>query len=108
MKDIVSTLESLPSFGRIDWHQADIAHVAEGPKGGISGTATVLHQTKIVVAGGFIPGGDGTGEPGDRTSRWCHAYDLVTGSWEHLTDLPFRREYLRGVLAGETLYLVPQ
>ena len=106
MKEIQERIAHLPLFGTVEWSQETIPHVADGPKGGISGIAAAVHGGRIYVAGGFIPAGDGTDEPGSRTSRWVHEYDPAAGTWARLTDLPVRREYLRGIVADDVLYLL--
>jgi len=104
--DAERTIRNLPVCGSITWQQASMPHIAPGPEGGISGMCPVVHDGKIYVAGGFIPDGDGSGEPGDRTSKWLHEYDPGTGAWTALTDMPFRREYHRCIADGSTMYLL--
>ncbi|QDU47341.1 N-acetylneuraminate epimerase precursor [Symmachiella dynata] len=96
----------LPTFGTIKWETTKLPWVEEGPYAGISGVAMDVHNGKIVVAGGFIPGGDETDDRTSRkTSRWCWVYDPATDKWSQLADAPDRREYGRGLCAGDNFYV---
>ena len=71
----------LPSFGSIAWETHRLPWVDDGPDAGISGVAMATHGGKIFVVGGFIPGGDETGDPiSRRTSRWTWVYDPAGNS----------------------------
>jgi hypothetical protein len=98
---------SLPFFGTITWETRLLPWVEEGPYGGISGMAMVDHGGKIYLVGGFIPAGDETkDEESRRTSRWTWMFDPVTDAWTRLADAPMRREYTRGIVSEDALYLV--
>ena len=96
----------LPSFGRIEWTVGSLPFVDPGPSAGISGMAMVAHDGQIYLAGGFIPGGDETTDPGRRTSRWTYRYTPQTKDWTRLADMPGRREYVRGIAADDAIYVV--
>ena len=95
----------LPVLGAIDWEEPcpTMPHIAPGPSAGISGMVMVVFEGKIVMAGGFIPAGD---ENGERTSQWVHQYDPATREWRRLSDMPIRREYVRGVVSGDAIYVM--
>ena len=95
----------LPVLGRIRWERpcATIPFVPPWPSGGLSGMVTVPFEGKIIVAGGFIPAGD---ENKKRTSQWVHRYDPATKQWTRLSDMPIRREYLRGAVCGKAIYIM--
>ncbi len=96
----------LDLFASIQWKTQKLPWVDEGPYAGISGTAMVVHAGKIYVVGGFIPGGDETDDSASRrTSRWCWVYDPQNDRWSRLPDAPIRREYTRGTVAGDALFL---
>ncbi|MAT15123.1 MAG: hypothetical protein CMJ46_07615 [Planctomyces sp.] len=99
--------ESLPKFGAIGWEVHHLPWVTDGPDAGISGTAMATDGLRLLVAGGFIPGGDGTEtKKTNRTSHWAWSYDPVTDSWFPLPNMPGRREYTRGVVAAEAFYVL--
>lgn len=105
--DVPSAYADLPSFGSIIWETRRLPWVDEGPYAGISGVAMAPHGGKIYVVGGFLPGGDETDDRSSRrTSRWTWVYDPAKGAWERLADAPNRREYTRGIVAGDALYLI--
>lgn len=105
--DIPAAYSDLPSFGSIEWDTERLPWVEEGPYKGISGAAMVVHHGKFYVVGGFIPGGDETNDTASRrTSRWAWEYDPVADSWKRLPDAPVRREYTRGIVAGDRFYLI--
>jgi len=95
----------LPTLGEIQWEAPcpAIPHIKPGPGGGISGMVMVPFEGKIIMAGGFIPAGD---ENGERTSQWVHEYDPQTRKWRRLSDMPIRREYVRGVVSGDAIYVM--
>ncbi|MGC9319509.1 MAG: kelch repeat-containing protein, partial [Armatimonadota bacterium] len=97
--------DDLPVLASVEWEEpcARIPYVEPGPSAGISGMAMVQFQGGIILAGGFIPGGD---EEGARTSRWVHRYDPETGQWQRLGMMPIRREYVRGMATGDAVYIV--
>jgi len=104
---VPEALSSLPSFGTITWETTHMPQVGEGPYAGISGTGMVEIGGRIYIAGGFIPGADGSGdEKSQKTSRWTFCYDPATKSWTQLADMPFRREYTRAVAANGKMYLM--
>ena len=101
------TLADLPLFGAIEWRTTKLPWVADGPYAGISGVGMVAVDGRIYVAGGFIPGGDGSEDAAShRTSRWTWRYDPAEDAWEQLPDAPIRREYVRAIAAGNRIYLV--
>lgn len=103
---IPDSISSLPKFGAIEWETTHLPWVAEGPYDGISGTAMDVLDGKIYVMGGFMPGGDGSGDPySDRSSRSCWQYDPDTKAWTQMADAPVRREYVRGVAAEGKFYI---
>ncbi|MCA9425591.1 MAG: hypothetical protein KC994_10985, partial [Candidatus Omnitrophica bacterium] len=105
--DLPEDYSSLPLFGSIEWETQRLPWVEEGPYAGISGVAMAVHDGKIYVVGGFIPGGDETEDAASRrTSRWTWVYDPNSGSWDRLADAPFRTEYTRGIVAEDSLYLI--
>ena len=78
---IPDAVSALPHFGSIEWTVTHLPWVAEGPYEGISGAGMVEIGGKIYVAGGFIPGGDDSGDKASyKTSRWTWRYDPATGS----------------------------
>ncbi len=97
---------AVPSFGHIDWTLDTIPWVAPGPDAGISGHAQVAIGGKIYLAGGFIPAGDGSGDPAQRTSKWTYCYDPSTQQWTQLADMPERREYTRGIATNDAMYVI--
>ena len=99
-------LRALPSFGRVEWTAAEVPRVAPGPEGGISGMGFAAEEGQIYLAGGFIPGGDGSTDRSRRTARAAERYDTRTSSWTKLPDLPVRREYTRAIAAGSAIYVV--
>jgi len=100
-------ISRLPSFGTITWKTRRLPWVKEGPYAGISGASMSVHDGKIYVAGGFIPGGDDSGDlSSSRTSRWTWLYNPETDSWTQLPNAPFRREYTRSTVSGNSLYLI--
>jgi len=103
--DLPEAYSQLPKFGAIEWKTEQLPWVKEGPYAGISGVAMDVHDGRIVVVGGFIPGGDETDDRASRkTSRWAWIYDTDSGEWTRLENAPDRREYCRGIAAGETFY----
>jgi len=97
----------LPLFGSIEWETRRLPWVEEGPYAGISGAGMVSSGDQIYVAGGFIPAGDGSGDTDShRTSRWTWRYDTSNDTWHQLPDAPVRREYTRGIIADDALYLI--
>jgi Kelch motif/Galactose oxidase, central domain len=100
-------IKDMSSFGSITWKTEKLPWVKEGPYAGISGASMSVHNGKIYVVGGFIPGGDGSGDlNSNRTSRWAWAYHPESNEWKQLPDAPFRREYTRSILTGDKLYLI--
>ncbi len=96
----------LPTFGAIAWETEKLPWVDEGPYAGISGVAMDVWDDKIVLAGGFIPGGDETADRASRkTSRWSWLYDAAGNTWTQLAHAPDRREYARGLVADDTFYV---
>lgn len=105
--DLPAAYTQLPSLGSIHWEVRRLPWVEEGPYAGISGMAMTTHDGKIYVVGGFIPGGDETSKKlSRRTSRWAWRYDPQSDEWSRLADAPFRREYTRGITAGDKIYLI--
>jgi hypothetical protein len=103
---VPAEITDLPRFGAIDWTVTQLPWVGEGPYEGISGAGMVAIGGQIYVVGGFIPGGDGSGdEASHRTSRWTWRYDPATGEWRQMADAPFRSEYTRAIASGGKLYL---
>ena len=103
---IPESVSALPRFGGITWETTALPWVGEGPYDGISGAGMAEINGVIYVVGGFIPGGDGSGDSASRrTSRWTMAYDPGTQRWTRLAHAPFRREYTRAIAAGGELYL---
>jgi N-acetylneuraminic acid mutarotase len=105
-REMPAELKALPVFGEIEWTVKAMPFIAPGPHGGVSGGGMAVVGGKMVYAGGFIPAGDGTAEPGSRTSRWAHVYDPVDGEWKRLPDLPARREYTRAIAAEDALFVI--
>ena len=105
-KEAPEAVRDLPSFGRIEWSVMEIPLVEPGPHAGVSGAGMVVVGGQIHLAGGFIPAGDETQDPGRRTSRWVHRYDPKSDRWTRLPDLPGRREYTRSIAAGSDVYLI--
>ncbi len=105
--DVPAEWSQLPLFGTITWETLHLPWVEAGPGAGISGVAMAAHGNRIIVAGGFIPGGDQTSDSNSgRTSRWTWMLDTTSGSWQQLADCPVRREYTRGTVANGAFYLV--
>jgi N-acetylneuraminic acid mutarotase len=105
--NIPTAYSDLPLFGSIEWEVEKLPWVGEGPDEGISGMGTVVHEGKLIVYGGFIPGGDGsTDTASSRTSQWTWSYDPDQGTWSPLPDAPVRREYVRSILAGDSMFLI--
>lgn len=96
-KEMPEALAALPIFGAIDWTVRELPFIGKGPHEGVSGAGMAVVDGQIYFAGGFIPGGDETGDVARRTSRWAHRYDPATDQWTRLPDLPARREYTRAV-----------
>ncbi|MEZ6045939.1 MAG: kelch repeat-containing protein [Planctomycetaceae bacterium] len=87
-KNLPPDYVSLPLWGEIEWKVEQIPWVAEGPYAGISGAAVVAHQGQIYIAGGFIPGGDGTEtRETNRTSHFVYRFDPESGDWTQLPHL---------------------
>ena len=98
---------TLPGFGAITWETTKLPWVGEGPYEGISGMGMVVSDGIIYLCGGFIPGGDGSGDSAShRTSRWTWQYDPATDTWTQLPDAPIRREYNRAIAAQNQVVLV--
>ena len=98
---------ALPKFGTITWEVGELPWVGEGPDEGVSGMGLVAHDGKLLLCGGFIPGGDGsTGTASRRTSRWTWCYDPKDGAWARLADAPFRREYVRSIATEDAVYML--
>ncbi len=106
-KRIPESVSSLSLFGRIEWKTTMLPWVGEGPYEGISGSGMVAIEGKIYVVGGFIPGGDESGDDvSGRTSRWLWCFDPENSQWTRLPDAPIRREYVRAVAAGNDLFVM--
>lgn len=104
---IPEAVSSLPRFGAIAWEVTHMPRVGEGPYEGISGMGMVEIGGKIYVAGGFIPGGDDSGDTAShKTSRWTWRYDPAAKDWTPMADMPFRREYTRAIAADGKMYLM--
>ena len=99
-------IQKLPVLGSIQWQNQPLPFVSAGPRAGISGSGMVVHGGRIYLMGGFIPAGDETESTSRRTSHWTHRYDLQTGKWERLADMPGRREYTRAIVAGDAIYVM--
>lgn len=105
--DLPEGYRQLPTFGAIEWETQKLPWVEEGPYAGISGVAMDVYSDKLVLAGGFIPGGDETSDRASRkTSRWTWIYDTANHAWSRAADAPDRREYGRGLVAGDTFYFI--
>src|SRR5262249_39507155 len=72
-------LRMLPSFGTIEWTAAELPWVAPGPEAGISGMGLAAEEGQLYLAGGFIPGGDGSADRSRRTALAARRYDIRTG-----------------------------
>lgn len=105
-REMPPEVRDLPRFGRIEWTVKSMPFIQPGPDAGVSGAGMVAVGSSIYFLGGFIPGGDGTGQPGHRTSRWAYRYDTKSGNWDRLPDLPGRREYTRSLASGGQVYLL--
>jgi len=105
-KEMPAEVRALPVFGKIEWTLQELPFIGKGPHAGISGAGMVVAGDQIYLAGGFIPEGDGTEEVGYRTSRWSHRFDLESGQWTQLPDLPARREYTRAIAADGMVYVL--
>lgn len=104
---IPDAIHALPRFGSIDWVVDALPWVEAGPYAGISGAGMVEHGGKIYVFGGFIPGGDGSGDTAShRTSRGAWRFDPAQDAWDQLPDMPVRLEYTRAVAAGDQIAVV--
>ena len=99
-------IQKLPVLGSIQWQNQPLPFVPAGPRAGISGSGMVVHGGQIYLMGGFIPAGDETESTSRRTSHWTHRYDLQTGKWDRLADMPGRREYTRAIVAGDAIYIM--
>ncbi|MFI6906440.1 Kelch repeat-containing protein [Nonomuraea sp. NPDC050394] len=70
------------------------------------GSAAIgVRGTKIYLAGGMLtlqPGPGGLQDTVDTVS----SYDVVTGRWEKLPDLPQARDHVGGAVIGSTFYVV--
>lgn len=100
-------VKALPVLGRVDWDLKHLDFIDDGPTAGLSGAALVHHDGALYLAGGFIPKGDGTGDPSHRTSKWAFRYDLASDRWQRLPDMPERKEYTRGIAtAGGEIFVV--
>ncbi|MCP4641594.1 MAG: hypothetical protein GY851_14215 [bacterium] len=98
---------ALPVFGSIDWETRRLPWVGPGPDEGVSGLGMVPVDGKLYLTGGFIPGGDESGdEVSHRTSRWTWRYDPASDTWDRLADAPIRREYVRSIATSDSVYLV--
>ncbi len=99
-------VRALPVCGTVEWAREKMPFVADGPAAGISGAAFVHHAGALYLVGGFIPAGDETTDAQRRTSRWAYRYNLDKQTWDRLADLPARREYTRGAVHGDAVYVV--
>lgn len=98
--------QNLPLWGTIDWTTRRLPWVDEGPYAGISGAAMTTDGKSLYVAGGFIPGGDETDDQASRrTSRWAWTFNANNDRWTQLANMPFRREYTRGVIADSRFFV---
>lgn len=104
-KEMPQEVKQLPVFGETEWVVKKMPFIAPGPHGGVSGGGMVVVDGRIYYVGGFIPAGDGTDEPGNRTSRWAQVYDPQTDQWTPLPDLPARREYTRSIATDDAVYV---
>jgi hypothetical protein len=104
-REMPDAVKALPVFGEIEWTVQELPFIGKGPHAGISGAGMAVVAGQLYLAGGFIPAGDETQDPGRRTSRWAHRYDPKTGQWTQLPDLPARREYTRAA-ATDSAFLI--
>ena len=104
---IPPAVAALPLFGSIEWQTTQLPWVEEGPNAGISGVGMVALDGMVYVYGGFIPGGDESGDAASaRTSRWMWRFDPAERAWEKLPDAPIRREYVRAIAARGHVYVI--
>ena len=104
---IPESVSTLPSFGHIQWRTTTLPWVGDGPYEGISGAGMVAINNKLYVVGGFIPGGDESGDlVSGRTSRWLWSFDPVSATWTQLPSAPIRREYVRAVSTDTEIFMM--
>lgn len=76
------------------------------PRGIERGSAAMgVHGRKILLAGGMrvlVPGPGGLQD----TVATVSAYDVVTGRWEELPELPEARDHVGGAVVGGTFYVL--
>lgn len=95
---------AVPNVFEYDPHQDAWQELAPMPAGTERGSAAVgVRGTKIYLAGGLRSLTPGPGGFQDTVATFS-AYDVVSGAWEALPNLPEPRDHVDGALVGGTFY----